>query len=135
MSIGLGGWCKMIEQDENTIIYQYGAYNLNEPQFRNEEHLQDGWFIIHKDSLVEPESRRKLKRFPHGKKKEIIKRIVMPVPYEELYEKGSIQIQDCSHCWKTSFGAKDYIAWHLINKVFFNYQEEGSLPEQISYDV
>ncbi len=36
------------DQDENTVIYQYGAYNLNESQYRNEKHLADGVIIIDK---------------------------------------------------------------------------------------
>lgn len=135
MSMGIGGWCKVADQDERAIIYQYGSYNLNEPQYRNEKQIQDGIFLIQKDSLVGPEIRRKQKKFPHGKKKEIIKRLVVPVPCEDLYKEGKIQIQNCSHCWKTSIGDKDYIAWHLIDKIFSLYQETGQLPKEVNYDV
>ena len=135
MSRGFGGWGYIADQDENAAIYHYGAYNLNEPQYRNEAHLADGIFIIDKNSLVEPNIHEKTKRFPNGKKKLIVKRIVVDVPYSELYENGKIQIQNCSNCWKTISDDKDFIAWHLIWKIFRKYQEDGHLPERISYDV
>lgn len=135
MSMGYGGWCQFIEDDGKSILYQYGAYNLNEPKFRNKERLQDGMIFIQKKALVEPEIRKKWKRIPQGRKKEVIKRLAVPVPYEELYGQGLIQIQDCSHCWRTSIGGKDFMAWHLVNKVFSHYQEHGTLPEVASYDV
>lgn len=135
MSRGFGGWAYIADQDENTAIYQYGAYNLNEPQYKNETHLADGMFIIDKNSLIEPDIHEKIKRFPNGKKKLIVKRIVVDVPYSDLYENGKIQIQNCSNYWKTISDDKDFIAWHLIWKIFRKYQEDGHLPERISYDV
>lgn len=135
MSKGFGGWGYLAEQDENKVIYQYGAYNLNEPQYRNEIRLADGIFIIDKVSLVEPDVRKKIKRFPNGKKKQIVKKIVVDVPYSQLYDNEKIQIKNCSNCWKTILDDKDFIAWHLIRKVFQMYQEEGYLPERVNYDV
>ena len=135
MSRGFGGWGYIADQDENTVIYQYGAYNLNEPQYRNKAHLADGVFVIDKNGLVEPDIYEKIKRFPNGKKKHIVKRIVVDVPYSELYENGKIQIQNCSNCWKTNYGDKDFIAWYLIWNIFQKYQEDGHLPERINYNV
>ena len=135
MSRGFGGWGYITDQDKNTVIYQYGTYNLNNPQYENEMHLSDGMFIIDKNSLIEPDIHTKIKHFSNGKRKLITKRIIADVPYSELYENGKIQIQDCSNCWKTFSDGKDFIAWHLIWKVFKRYQENGLLPEKISYEV
>lgn len=135
MSRGFGGWCYIAEEDENAVIYQYGAYNLNEPQYTNKEHLSDGIIVIDKSGLAEPEIHKKIKRFPNGKKKMVIKRIVVDVPYADLYSSGKIQIQNCSNCWKTVTNNKDFIAWHLIWKIFRKYQEEGCLPEKEYFDV
>lgn len=135
MSRGFGGWCYIADQDENTVIYQYGSYNWNEPQYRNETHLADGMLVMDKNSLVEPDIHEKIKRFPNGKKKLIVKRIVVNVPYSELYENGKIEIQNCSNCWRTLYNNKDFVAWHLIMIVFRKYQEDGHLPERVSYAV
>ena len=35
MSRGIGGNCRIVEEDEHTVIYEYGGYNLNEPEYRN----------------------------------------------------------------------------------------------------
>lgn len=136
MSKGFGGWCYITEEDNNKVIYQYGAYNFNDPKYRNEEHVADGMIIIDKNSLIEPDIHKKIKRFPDGKKKLVVKRIVVKVPYKELYENRKIQIQNCSVCWKTVIeDGRDFIAWNLIWKIFTEYQEEGSLPEKVSYYV
>ena len=39
MSRGFGAHADLVAQDNETVIYQYGGYNLNEPEFRNEKHL------------------------------------------------------------------------------------------------
>lgn len=135
MSMGFGGWCHIVEQDENTVIYEYGSYNLNDPKHYNEIHLSDGIFVIDKNSLVEPYVYEKIKRLPNGKKKYIVKRIFVDVPYTELYESGKIEIQNCSNCWKTTADDIDVIAWKLIREVFKIYQENWQLPEGSSINV
>ena len=135
MSIGVGGYGKIVLQDEETVIYEYGSYNLNDPQFRNIERVCDGLIVIDKSGLVEPEIRKKIKRFPNGKKRIIIKRILKDVPYQELYDLGKIQIQNCSNCWKTIGNGYDYIACNLVYQIFQEYQEKGCLSENISYNV
>ena len=30
MSIGIGAYANLVLQDSNTVIYEYGGYNLNE---------------------------------------------------------------------------------------------------------
>ena len=87
MSKGVGGWCYIAEQDENTVIYKYGAYNLNDPQYENKEHSADGIIIIDKNSLVEPDIHEKIKRFPNGKKKLMTKRIVVEVRIKNYMKK------------------------------------------------
>ena len=94
MSRGFGGWCYITEEDNNKVIYQYGAYNLNEPKYRNEEHIADGMIIIDKNSLIEPDIYEKIKRFPNGKKKLVVKRVAVDVPYADLYSSVKIQIKN-----------------------------------------
>ncbi|MDY5423440.1 hypothetical protein [Hornefia butyriciproducens] len=42
MSIGIGAHANLIAEDKNTVMYEYGSYNLNDPQFRNENHEYSG---------------------------------------------------------------------------------------------
>lgn len=135
MSIGFGGWCYISAQDENTVIYQYGSYNLNDELYRNKTHIMDGLLIIDKNSLVEPDIHKKLKRLPGGMKKLIIKQIFVDVSYSYLYNNGKIQIENCSNCWKTVYDNQDFIAWHLIWNLFTEYQKNGYLPEKTSFHV
>ena len=46
MSRGIGAHANLVLQDENTVIYEYGGYNLNEEQFRNKEQVYDGTITI-----------------------------------------------------------------------------------------
>ena len=75
MSIGIGGYARIVMQDADTVVYEYGAYNLNEVAYRNPDNIYDGIITIDKQSLVEPKMHEKLKKQPSGKKKLITKRI------------------------------------------------------------
>lgn len=48
MSLGIGAFCKLIVEDEGTAIYEYGSYNHNEPNYRNEQEIADGIITIKK---------------------------------------------------------------------------------------
>lgn len=74
MSIGIGAFAKKVAEDKKMVMYEYGGYNLNDPRYRNAEHLSDGTITILKECFVEPEIHKKLKRQPFRKKKIIIKR-------------------------------------------------------------
>ena len=34
MSRGIGAHAKKVLEDDETVIYEYGGYNLNEPEYR-----------------------------------------------------------------------------------------------------
>lgn len=137
MSRGIGAHANLVLQDENTVIYEYGGYNLNEEQFRNKEQVYDGTITIQKDCFLEPEIHEKLKKMPSGKKKLITKRIPVDVDYPKYIEEGLITIENCSNCWKTTDDEKhiDVMALHILFYLFLKYQEQGELPEYISYKV
>lgn len=137
MSIGIGAHANLILEDENCIIYKYGGYNLNVPEYRNEEHLYDGTIMIQKECFIEPEIHEKIKRMPSGRKKLITKRILESVDYEKMLEEGLIVIENCSNCWKTTENKLqiDVMACHLLFHIFLRYQEEGKIPDQMSYNV
>ena len=62
MSIGIGAFAKKVAEDKKMVMYEYGGYNLNDPRYRNAEHLSDGTITILKECFVEPEIHKKLKR-------------------------------------------------------------------------
>ncbi len=55
MSRGTGAHAKKVLEDDETVIYEYGGYNLNEPEYRNENHILDGTITIRKSCFIEPE--------------------------------------------------------------------------------
>lgn len=134
MSRGFGAFARLALQDENTVVYEYAPYNLNEPEYRNSEHIYDGLITISKDSLVEPEIHEKLKRMPSGRKKLIVKRIRRDVDYSALLTAGKITIENSCFCWRL-IGTEENIgmmALQIIFRIYDHYQDEGTLPEKAS---
>lgn len=122
MSRGMGARANLRLQDEKTVIYEYGGYNLNEDNFKNEAQICDGIIIISRNCFLEPEIHQKIEKMPSGKKKIITKRISID--------------GDCSNCWKTTDDEHiDIMALRILFRLFSKYQEEGKVPESISYNV
>ncbi len=137
MSIGIGAYANLFLQDDNTVIYEYGGYNLNEEKYRNETHVYDGFITIQRNCFLEPEIHEKLKKMPNGKKKLITKRILVKVNYVKMITDGMIVVENCSNCWKTTDDEKhiDVMALHILFYIFLKYQEQGTIPEYINYNV
>ena len=134
MSRGFGGSARIVLQDENAVVYEYAPFNLNEPEYRNSEHIYDGLITISKNSLVEPEIHEKLKRMPSGRKKLIVKRIRHDVDYSALLDAGKITIENSSYCWHMVGTEKNIgmMAMRIIFRIYDHYQDEGTLPETVS---
>lgn len=136
MSRGIGARANLVLEDEKTVMYEYGGYNLNEPEYRNEDHVYDGTITISRDCFAEPEIHEKLKKMPGGRKKLIIKRIPVSVDYPKMISDGRIVIENCSNCWQCTLDENiDVMALHILFYLFRQYQEEGKMPEYISYNV
>lgn len=135
MSRGYGGAARIALQDENTVVYEYAAYNLNVEGLRNSDHIYDGVITINKASLVEPEIHEKTKRMPSGRKKLIVKRIARDVDYRNLFDTGMITVENSSFCWRILDNGVGMVAMKIIFKLFRLYQEEGTLPDRVGYDV
>lgn len=53
-----------------------------------------------------------------------------------MIEDGCIVIENCSHSWQfVGEKQEDVMVLHLLFKLFRQYQEEGSMPEYVTYDV
>ena len=136
MSRGIGARANLVLEDEKTVMYEYGGYNLNEPEYRNEDHVYDGTITISRDCFAEPEIHEKLKKMPSGRKKLIIKRIPVSVDYPQMTSDGRLIIENCSNCWQCTPDENiDVMALHILFYLFRQYQEEGKMPEYISYNV
>lgn len=136
MSRGIGARANLVLEDEKTVMYEYGGYNLNEPEYGNENHIYDGTITISRDCFAEPEIHEKLKKMPGGRKKLIIKRIPVSVDYPKMISDGRIVIENCSNCWRCTPDENiDVMALHILFYLFRQYQEEGKMPEYISYNV
>lgn len=134
MSRGFGGSARIVLQDENTVVYEYAPYNLNEPEFSNSKHTYDGLITISKESMVEPETHEKLKRMPSGRKKLIIKRIRRDVDYSALLDAGKIIIENSRFCWHLVGTKKNIgmIGMRIVFHIYDHYQDKGILPETVS---
>lgn len=136
MSRGFGGYARIAVEDDETVIYEYGAYNSNYPDYRPKDYVYDGLITISKSSLVEPELHEKIKRMPSGRKKPVIKRIPVAVSFSDMIQNGMIEVRNCGNCWKTeSETGMDSMAVRILNSVFDLYQVSGELPKQVSFDV
>ena len=137
MSRGIGAHANKVAEDENTVIYEYGSYNWNDPKYRNEDHLYDGTISILRDCFAEPEIYEKVKKMPSWRKRLIVKRIPVDVEYGKMLEDGRIVVENCSNCWQTTANdlQVDIMACHLLFYIFLRYQEEGKVPESISYNA
>ena len=132
MSLGIGAFCKLIAQDDETAIYEYGSYNLDDPNNKNKDRIADGMITIKKSSLIEPDIHDRIKRLPNGKKKRIIKRVPNDIPLANLFNSKSVIVENCSHCWKINDVGIDVMACSTVWKIFMEYQEKGCLPEHLS---
>ena len=134
MSRGFGGSAKIVLQDENTVVYAYAPFNLNEPDYRNSDHVYDGIITISKAAMVEPDIHEKIKRMPSGRKKLVVKRIRRDVDYGALIKAGKIAVENSRYCWHFIGEEKNIgmMAMHIIFSIYDRYQDEGALPETVS---
>lgn len=51
MSRGIGAYANRVLQDDETVIYEYSGYNLNDEKYRNETRICDGIITIKKSSF------------------------------------------------------------------------------------
>lgn len=137
MSLGIGAFTRLVAKDDKIVLYEYGDYNLNISSYRNEDHICDGLISIHKECFIEPETHKKLKKFPGGRKKIIRKRVIEPVNYIKFVDEGYIIIENCSTCWETTSTDDhiDMMALRLVNKILKKYQEEGIIPDSASINM
>lgn len=134
MSMGYGAFSRKVLEDDTIVIYEYGSFDLNVPEYRNEDHIYDGLIMIDKDCFIEPEIHEKIKRFPSGRKRLVVKRVIRDVDFGEYIDNGKIKIENCSYTWHLMGENKDIdeMALRLLYYLFQEYQEIGKIPEKLS---
>ena len=135
MSIGIGAFAYLVTEDENTVMYEYGNYNLNDNRFRNEDYKCDGIITICRDCFQEPKIHKKMKKMPSGKRKLVIKRIVVDVDYLSMIQEERIMIENSKNCWSRCENGIDIMAMRLLSNLFKEFQIEGKIPKLISLHV
>lgn len=133
MSIGHAARCRIKTQNETEVVYEYACYNLNNGEYELAKESYSGVITIKKNAFVEPEIHERIKRFPNGKKKKVIKRIHRSVDYGKYIQTGQITIKNSDYCWKTYSGF-DLMALKLIFKILDKYQDDSIIPERIAID-
>ncbi len=136
MSIGIGAIAKLSLQDEDTVIYQYCGYNLNDERYCNKNRICDGMIIIKRDCFVKAEIHEKIVRTSSKRKKLLTKRVPVRVDIDNLIGSGKIVVDNCSNCWKTISVSKnevDIVAIDLLKKIFSDYQENDDIPKNVGY--
>lgn len=141
MSLGYGGGCRKIAEDKDCVIYEYLAFNLNDPQFRNDAQIFDGMILIARSCLAEPEipeyrhnSKRKLRRRKKSKNELAISHEILE-SIDDLINSDKILIENCSHAWKFLPDGTDWVAYELCWHLLLIYRLNGELPEKHQWFV
>lgn len=121
MSMGYGGFAYRVAEDADTVLYEYGSYNLDYPEYRNPGHIHDGSFTISKTCFIEPEIHKKMKKIPSGRKRLITKRIPRKISVSEAVNKEKIRIENCSYAWYMFPSGVDMTAVRLISIILLQY--------------
>lgn len=136
MSKGICAFVKLVLEDSETVIYEYGSYNLNDAKYYDEKRICDGIITIDRNCFAEPKIHKKMKKMPSGRKKLIIKRIPVHVDYNKMISDGRIVIENCINCWECySNRNTDIMASPILFHLFLQYQIDGKLPEYLNYNV
>ena len=130
MSMGYGAKCKIIDADEDWIMYEYTSYNLNLGDSKKAIETLDGIIIISRDFFPKPEIIRKRIRKPNGKKVWIEKKKYEDIDLIEFYNAGKIRIENSSHCWKLTENGIDAIALKLLFYLQIEYHETDEIPKK-----
>ncbi len=128
MIYGYSGFCQLKLEDDNTLIYSYGCFNLSQPGCENKDREYDGLILIDKSCFVEPIITEKIKRQPGKRKKLIVKRHPIDVDCAKYLNEGLIVVENSKYTYETYNGI-DRHALRLLNKLMYAYQMKGEYPE------
>lgn len=99
MSMGYGAVAKKYSENNETIIYEYYAFNLNYDKYYNPEKEFDGLIELEKDCLPFSFKYTKKKRGKNGRKQKVQKQILRKVDINNLFTEGKIKIEHSKYCF------------------------------------
>ena len=110
---------------------------MNDDKHRNEEKICDGIITIAKRCFKAPDIHQKIKKLPHGKKRIIMKKVIVKVDCDSYLRNGLISVQNCSNCWEkigytcpnSTLEDLDVMAWRMLPSIFEYYQYHGEIPK------
>lgn len=113
MCMGIGGWIYKKQEDETTVIFSYGTFDWNRPEYHNDEKICDGVIRILKKEIPDSDTR-----------------------ITDMLNSGTMEFKNCSNCWKTANDIQiDVMLIRLLAKLFRCYDAEKQFPDKISYVV
>lgn len=133
MSLGNEGFARLVAEDDEMVIYEYKAIHLDCPEASRFEMVEPGFFYIRKSCFQEPEIHARIRRRPKSRRKYMeVKRINVPVHYDEYLENGDIVIEEGTRYWIGSIWSDKYVRNYLLFLIFQKYQEQSKIPDYIS---
>ncbi|WP_412519812.1 hypothetical protein [Staphylococcus simulans] len=136
MSRGYGGYASKVIEDEDWVIYEYGAFNLNKAQYQNNEKVYDGNFMIAKSIFVKDKVVLKRKKLPTGGHRFVEKRLKINV-FDAVINgilTENICIVNSRYEWDIKpIGEQEVgnISLLLLYKLFESYRDQEQLPEHV----
>jgi len=128
MSLGYGAWCKITEETDEHVMFLYGNYNLNDPQYRNEERVMDGTILVAKKYIDECAKKLSSLKGLNGKQL----RRTDNVAVGDYIAKEMILVSNCSNCWSMTESGVDRMILRLLYKMVRLYAEQETLPDFIN---
>lgn len=135
MSAGFGAFAHFSDQDNNTVVFNYGGYNLNEEKFINEKRLCDGLITIAKSCFAGLEKQGEVRNMPSDGGEMIVKNTLKDIDFTQMLKDGRITIKNCSNCWMCTNDKTDIMALSILYKIFNAYQVDGKVTDYVSYNV
>ena len=131
MTIGRSAYCRLVAEDETTVIYEYACSNWSYGDYEKDGKTFDGMLMIDKSCFVKAELHSKIKRKPNGRKVKVVKKIIQDVDVSSFICEGKIYIKNCKACRDFVGRNKDIgmLAMMLLWELFKRYQEIDGIPE------
>ncbi|HIS40585.1 MAG TPA: hypothetical protein IAC12_07140 [Candidatus Aphodovivens avistercoris] len=126
MSLGYGGFARLVLKDEKSALYVYKCENLNR---LDNDPKEDGQIYIELEPIASAHVPKKTKRYPEG----IPLLFVENVDFGKMLADGSLGVENCTNCSLAGDDGVDVQAWDLIFKIALEIQRNGTFPETVGY--
>ena len=136
MSLGYIGFCRKIDEDIFSAVYEYSGENWNDRRSTHgDARLFDGVFVIDKCCLEEPALVPSTFRAASGAEWDITGRALHSPKINKHIVEGNIKIlRECKNAFRRNDReTTDYIAGKLLHTIFIQYQKEGKMPDTAAF--